>query len=280
MGTVYVAEDTLLGRRVAVKSIKVSSKPGQRRFRTRFLREARAASLLNHPHIATIHEYGETEDGQPYLVMELIDGQSLTDLLREDLLPLDRSVAIIRQVTEAIAEAHRHGIVHRDIKPSNVALNQRNVVKVLDFGLAKYVEPNSLETLRIADADHLATQTLEGVIIGTPSYLSPEQALGVPVDKRSDLFSIGALLYECLTGTSAFSGHTLGEILALVIRDDPSPPSHINPRIPPALDHITLKALAKKPEARYQTAEDLLEDLKAIEFKLTENGQTHTFSPK
>jgi len=151
---------TLLGRRVAVKSLKVSSKPGQRLFRTRFLREARAASLLNHPHIATIHEYGETEDGQPYLVMELINGQSLTDLLRENLLPLDRSIAIIKQVTEAIAEAHRHGIVHRDIKPSNVALNQRNEVKVLDFGLAKYVAPGSLETEGVA---HSATQTLEGV---------------------------------------------------------------------------------------------------------------------
>ena len=275
MGTVYVAEDTLLGRQVAVKTIKVPSSPGQRLFRSRFLREARAASLLNHPHIATIHEYGEAEDGQPFLVMELIKGQSLTDLLREDLLPVDRTLTIIKQVTEAIAEAHRHGIVHRDIKPSNVALNQRNEVKVLDFGLAKYVEPpNSLATLKFGeDAGHSATQTLEGVIMGTPSYVSPEQALGMPVDKRTDLFSIGALLYECLTGTSAFSGKTVGEILAHVIRDDPSPPSRINRLVSPELDRITLKALAKKTELRYQTAEDLLEDLKTAELNLAKPRQ-------
>lgn len=267
MGTVYVAEDTLLGRQVAVKTIKVPATASQRIFRTRFLREARAASLLNHPHIATIHEYGEAEDGQPFLVMELINGQSLTDLLHEDLLPLDRAIAIIKQVTEAIAEAHRHGIVHRDIKPSNVALNQRNEVKVLDFGLAKYVEPNNLETLAST------TQTLEGIIIGTPSYLSPEQAVGMPVDKRSDLFSIGALLYECLTGQPAFSGKTVGEILAHVIRDDPSPPSRLNRLVSPELDRITLKALAKETEARYQTAEDLLEDLKTVELDLAKTRQ-------
>lgn len=267
MGTVYVAEDTLLGRRVAIKSLKVASVPGQTHFRTRFLREARAASLLNHPHIATVHDYGETEDGQPYLVMELIDGKSLSDLLRENSLPVDRAVEIIRQVADAIAEAHRHGIVHRDIKPSNVVLNQRNEVKVLDFGLAKHTEPDS--AAMVGDATH----TLEGVIIGTPSYLSPEQALGMPIDRRSDIFSIGSLLYECLTRTPAFSGKTLPEIVAQVIRDDPPPPSKLNPRVPPELDRITLKALAKKTEARYQTAEELLRDLKPIEFTNTDDSK-------
>ncbi|HKR15475.1 MAG TPA: tetratricopeptide repeat protein [Pyrinomonadaceae bacterium] len=271
MGTVYVAEDTVLGRQVAVKTLKVPTKPGQRLYRTRFLREARAASLLNHPHIATIHEYGEAEDGQPYLVMELINGQSLSELLREESLPVDRAVAIVKQVAEAIAEAHRHGIVHRDIKPSNVALNQRNEVKVLDFGLAKYAEPNSLETQKIGED---ATHTLEGVVIGTPSYLSPEQALGTRVDKRSDIFSIGSLLYECLTGAPAFSGRTLGEIFAHVIRDDPSPPSHVNPNVSPELDRITLKALAKKTDARYQTAEELLADLNTLNLAESRSGQT------
>jgi DNA-binding NtrC family response regulator/predicted Ser/Thr protein kinase len=230
MGTVYVAEDTLLGRRVAIKSLKIASVPGQKHFRTRFLREARAASRLNHPHIATVHDYGETDDGQPYLVMELIDGRSLSDLLREASLPVDRAVGIVKQVTEAIAEAHRHGIVHRDIKPSNVVLNQRNEVKVLDFGLAKHTEPDDAATLGVS-----ATHTLEGVIIGTPSYLSPEQALGMTIDRRSDIFSIGAVLYECLTGTPAFSGKTLGEIVAQVIRDDPLPPSQVNPSVPAEL---------------------------------------------
>jgi serine/threonine-protein kinase len=264
MGTVYVAEDTVLGRRVAIKSLKIASVPGQKHFRTRFLREARAASLLNHPHIATVHDYGETEDGQPYLVMELIDGQSLNELLRDNPLPVDRAVGIVRQVAEAIAEAHRHGIVHRDIKPSNVVLNQRNEVKVLDFGLAKHTEPDGETTPGTS-----VTHTLEGVIVGTPSYLSPEQALGMPIDRRSDIFSIGSVLYECLTGTPAFSGKTLGEICAHVIRDDPPPPSHLNPLVPPELDRITLKALAKKTEARYQTAEELLEDLTVSKSKST-----------
>lgn len=267
MGTVYVAEDTVLRRRVAIKSLKAGSLPGQRHFRTRFLREARAASLLNHPHIATVHDYGETKDGQPYLVMELIEGQSLSHLLRADAIPAERAVAIVKQVVQAIAEAHRHGIIHRDIKPSNIALNQRSEVKVLDFGLAKHAEPNPLT--QPAGEGASATHTLEGVIIGTPSYLSPEQALGMQVDKRSDIFSIGSLLYECLTGTPAFSGQTLGEVIAQVIRDDPSPPSQLNPHVPSELDHITLKALAKKSEDRYQTAEELLADLDTVEFTRT-----------
>lgn len=274
MGTVYVAEDTVLGRRVAIKSINVPATPAQKNFRARFLREARAASLLNHPHIATVHDYGETEDGQPYLVMELVNGESLSDLLQREPVSPDRTVAIIKQVTEAIAEAHRHGIIHRDIKPSNIALNQRNEVKVLDFGLAKYIEPDDLKTKLIGDGPEpppqlSATQTLEGVIVGTPSYLSPEQALGKAVDKRSDLFAIGSLLYECLTGSPVFIGQSIGEIFARVIRDNPAPPSQLNPRVSRALDRVTLKALAKKPEERYQTAEELLADLNNVESKLT-----------
>jgi tetratricopeptide (TPR) repeat protein/tRNA A-37 threonylcarbamoyl transferase component Bud32 len=271
MGTVYVAEDILLERQVAVKSLKVPSTPAQKHFRTRFLREARAASRLNHPHIATIYDYGETDDGQPYLVMELIEGHSLNDILSRDTLSPDRAITIIKQVAEAIAEAHHHGIVHRDIKPSNVALNQRNEVKVLDFGLAKQIEPSGLETQRFGETPELtATKTLEGVVIGTPAYLSPEQALGVPVDKRSDIFSIGSLLYECLTGKPAFSGKSLGEIFAQVIRDDPVRPSQVNPRVSAELDRITLKALAKKTEARYQTVDALLEDLRGVDATLEE----------
>ena len=233
MGTVYVAEDTVLGRRVAVKSLKVPAGQAHKSFHTRFLREARAASRLNHPHIATIHDYGETDDGQPYLVMELIEGHSLNEILSQNTLSPDRALTIIKQIAEAIAEAHHHGIVHRDIKPSNVALNQRNEVKVLDFGLAKQIEPSGLETQRFGETPELtATKTLEGVVVGTPAYLSPEQALGNPVDKRSDIFSIGSLLYECLTGKPVVSGRSLAEIFAQVIRDDPVPPSQVNPRIP------------------------------------------------
>ena len=275
MGTVYVAEDTLLGRRVAVKTLKVPSTPGEKQFRTRFLREARAASRLNHPHIATIHDYGETEDGQPYLVMELIEGHGLNEILSQNAIAPECAIAIIKEVAEAIAEAHHHGIVHRDIKPSNVALNHRNEVKVLDFGLAKQIEASGVETQKFGETgDFTVTKTLEGVVIGTPAYLSPEQALGVPVDKRSDIFSIGVLLYECLTGKPAFSGKSLGEIFAQVIRDDPVPPSRVNPRIPAQLDRITLKALAKKAEARYQTVDALLEDLRGIDATLEDRPAT------
>jgi serine/threonine protein kinase len=188
MGVVYLAEDTLLGRRVAIKTLTDTTGPGNQHFRTRFLREARAVSALSHPHIATIHDYGETPSGQPYIVMEFVKGKMLSDLIQEEALTLNRAVQIIADVAEALAEAHRHSIVHRDIKPSNVAINERGEVKVLDFGLSKQLSGLSDST---SDPQVLLdTQTREGFIVGTPMYLSPEQALGVSIDTRSDLFSL------------------------------------------------------------------------------------------
>ena len=273
MGVVYVAEDILLGRRVAVKSLTIDLVPGKQHYRARFLREARSASKLSHPHIASIYDYGETEDGQPFIVMELVEGKTLSDLLHDSAMTLARAVEIIRDVAGALAEAHHHGIVHRDIKPSNVAINERAEVKVLDFGLAKQidrggdVDPPDPEIQKL-----LNTQTREGVVVGTPMYLSPEQALGAQVDERSDLFSLGTLLYECIAGKPAFSGSSPVEICAQVIRDDPPPPSYFNPRVPPELDRITLKALAKKADARYQSAGDLKSDLEAVQSVLLERG--------
>jgi tetratricopeptide (TPR) repeat protein len=270
MGTVYVAEDTLLGRQVAIKSLTNTSDPSRKHFRARFLREARAASVLNHPHIATIHDYGETQEGFPYMVMELVDGLSLSEHLREGALPIERSVEIVGEVAEALAEAHRHGIVHRDIKPSNIAINGRGQVKVLDFGLAKHVSPDDLNYEDgEGGARASATLTRDGIIIGTPTYLSPEQALGLPVDARSDIFSLGLLLYECFTGKPVFAGTNVVEICARIIRDDPPPPSQANPLVSSELDLITLRALSKKPEDRYQTADELLEDLKAARHSAT-----------
>lgn len=255
MGVVYVAEDTLLGRRVAVKLLTIPPAPGNSQFRTRFLREARAASILNHPHIATIYDYGETPDQVPFIVMELVDGQNLAERLQQGSLSLERSLEIVQEVAEALGEAHRHGLIHRDIKPSNIAINQRGDVKVLDFGLAKQLRAED-PALSVS-----ATDTRAGVIIGTPSYLSPEQVLGSRVDVRSDLFSLGLLLYECLTGRPAFAGINVMEICSQIIRDDPSPPSTHNPLVTPALDRITLKALAKKADERYQTADQFVADL-------------------
>lgn len=266
MGVVYLAEDTVLGRQVAIKTLNEASEAGHHGFRTRFLLEARAVSALSHPHIATIHDYGETPEGQPYIVMEFIRGEMLDDLMLRESLTIPRSLKIISEVAEALAEAHGHGIIHRDIKPSNIAINHRGDVKVLDFGLAKHVEFTSVDQ---SDSDTerqtlLNARTREGVIVGTPLYLSPEQALGGAVDARSDLFSLGGVLYECIAGRPAFLGGNSIEIYTRVIRDEPSPPSQFNANVSAELDRITLKAVAKKPEARYQTAHELISDLRTL----------------
>jgi serine/threonine protein kinase len=179
MGVVYVAEDTLLGRQVAIKTI-VDASSDRPRYRSRFLREARAVSTLSHPNIATIYDFGETSDGLPYIVMELIRGETLSDLILHSKLSLRRSLEIAISVAVALDEAHHHGIVHRDIKPSNIVINERGEVKVLDFGLAKQFEDPS--TFPSEANTRAATETLEGAIVGTPMYTSPEQALGGTVE--------------------------------------------------------------------------------------------------
>ena len=264
MGVVYIAEDTVLGRRVAIKTLTARGGDNQH-FRTRFLREARAVSALSHPHIAHIYDYGETEDDEPYIVMELIKGTTLGDLMAKEALTIPRAIEIVKQVAEALGEAHRNGIVHRDIKPSNVAINDRGNVKVLDFGLAKQLELGSVNESDPERQTLLNTQTREGVIVGTPMYLSPEQALGVDVDARSDLFALGGLLYECIAGKPAFSGGSPVEICAQIIREDPPPPSSLNSSVTREMDRIVLKALAKKPNERYQSADEMIADLRAVE---------------
>ncbi|HEX2269390.1 MAG TPA: tetratricopeptide repeat protein, partial [Pyrinomonadaceae bacterium] len=218
------------------------------------------------------HDYGETNSGQPFLVMEYVKGKSLSDLLDEGL-TLRRSVEIVSSITEALGEAHDQGIVHRDIKPSNVLINERGHVKVLDFGLVKHLfEPQGSGVDFDAQTIY-STQTRSDVIVGTPLYLSPEQATGKEIDGRSDIFALGALLYECLTGQSAFSGGSVLEIGAQIIHVTPAPPSSINPHVPPVLDRITMKALEKKVEARYQSAGELLKDLRSALIGLSGNGR-------
>ncbi|MGQ0761856.1 MAG: protein kinase domain-containing protein [Acidobacteriota bacterium] len=261
MGVVYVAEDTVLGRRVAIKTLTIKPGQNEQHFRTRFLREARAVSALSHPHIATIHDYGETKEGEPYIVMELVKGQTLADLLKGDSLTIGRALGLIQQVAAALGEAHRNGVVHRDIKPSNIAVDHRGDVKVLDFGLAKQLNIDSMSESDPERQTLLTSQTQEGVIVGTPLYLSPEQALGSSIDARSDIFALGSLLYECIAGRAPFDGATRMEICTKIIRDDPAPPSTINSDVSKAVDHIVLKALAKKPIDRYQSADEMAEDL-------------------
>ncbi|HVF86684.1 MAG TPA: protein kinase [Pyrinomonadaceae bacterium] len=273
MGVVYVAEDTNLGRRVA---LKVPTAAAAKNYRARFLREARAVSALSHPHIAAVYDYGETTDGQPFIVMELVSGSTLGDLLLSSALTISRAVEIVEDVAGALAEAHGRGIIHRDIKPSNILINDRGEVKVLDFGLAKQLEAESVYDVDPEAKTLLSTQTRSNVIVGTPLYLSPEQARGAKVDRRSDLFALGALLYECLAGRPAFSGANVIEIGAQVLHVDPAPPSKFNPRVPAELNRITLKALAKKPESRYQSAEEFADDLRAVGTKLSKTDAART----
>ncbi|HYG81087.1 MAG TPA: serine/threonine-protein kinase, partial [Pyrinomonadaceae bacterium] len=271
MGVVYSAEDTHLGRPVAVKFLAPAN-TDTHHFKARFLREARSASALSHPNIAMIYDYGETEEGFPFIVMELVRGRPLSEVLEESDLTLERAVQIIADVADALGEAHSAGIVHRDIKPSNVFINERGQVKVLDFGLAKQLHEDhghgdpEARTL-------LATRTRSDIVVGTPLYLSPEQATSAPVDGRSDLFALGALLYECVAGRPAFSGASVIEIGAQIIHVNPPPPSAFNPRVPKELDRIVMKALAKRPEARYQSAREMIEDLRAVRPKVA--GDPH-----
>jgi tetratricopeptide (TPR) repeat protein/tRNA A-37 threonylcarbamoyl transferase component Bud32 len=259
MGVVYIAEDLHLERRVAIKFS--SAAPDNEAYRARFLREARAASALNHPHIARIYDYGESADGQPFLVMELVTGEDLARLLARGGLSILQSVRIVEEVAEALAEAHRAGIIHRDIKPSNIVINERGQVKVLDFGLAKlYQDPTQSHE---EDPTVASSATVEGVVLGTPAYMSPEQAREAPITPRSDLFALGSVLYECLAGKRAFGGANSVEILAGVLYFQPDPPSRYHSRVPPALDAVVLKALAKNPEERYQSALEMLADLRA-----------------
>ncbi len=280
MGVVYRAKDTNLDRPVAIKFL-TSTAP---EYRARFLREAKAVSLLHHQNIATVFDYGETPAGQPYIVMELIEGEPLSEKLHAGSLPLPEAVRIVSSIAEGLGEAHFRGVVHRDVKPSNVIINERGQVKVVDFGLVKQIYEGAGEgTVDEGSPPH--NQTRSDVIVGTPLYLSPEQATGKTVDGRSDLFALGAVLYECITGESAFSGGSVIEIGAQIIHVTPPLPSTLNHHIPPELDRITMKAMEKRVEARYQSADELTADLRTILPDLEADGfrarvrSTHPLAP-
>jgi serine/threonine-protein kinase len=268
MGVVYVAEDTRFGRRVAIKIPHAGKEESH--YRARFLREARAVSKLNHRNIATIYDMGQTDDGRPYIVMELVSGQTLGDILAGDGLSVARSVEVIREVAEALSEAHAHKIIHRDVKPSNVIINEKGEVKVLDFGLAKQLEEDGTKSLALSE------HTRSDVVIGTPLYLSPEQARGGKVDPRSDLFALGALLYECVSGRPAFSGANVIEIGAQVLHFDPPPPSRFNPRVTGEIDRLVKRALAKKPEDRFQNAKEFAGELARVRARIPDSDSTRT----
>lgn len=260
MGEIYEAFDAELGRRVAVKLLPHEFSGDDERA-GRFRQEARAASALNHPNIITIYEIGENEDGN-FLVTEFIEGRTLREIIRSETLSLVRVLKIIEQAADALASAHAAGIVHRDIKPENIMVRGDGIVKVLDFGLAKPVA-NERE-----DAD-AAVKTVPGMVLGSARYMSPEQARGVEVDTRTDVWSLGVLLYEMVTGRAAFSGETVSDTIAAVIYKEPEPIAP-NAASPPMLElqRIVCKALQKERGERYQTAKDFALDVKNLLYEI------------
>lgn len=248
MGTVYKAIDPLIERTVAIKAINLDlSKEELASFEERFYREAKSAGQLSHPNIVTIYDIGET-DNVAYIAMEFLEGQSLRELLDSGaVLAIDRISRIAAQVAEGLAYAQKHGIVHRDIKPANIVITRSGVVKITDFGIAHMPS---------------ASRTQAGMVLGSPKYMSPEQVVGKTVDGRSDIFSLGVMLYEMLTGQSPFAGDNISTIMYRILNETPLNPSIVNARIPLAFDTIITKALAKRPEDRYQTAKEMARDLK------------------
>jgi tetratricopeptide (TPR) repeat protein len=262
MGVVYEAEDTRLGRKVAIKFLPDEAGADPEAVQ-RFHREARVVSNLNHPHICTLFDIG-TYDKTQFMVMELLEGQSLKDRIARSVLPVDDVVELGSQIADALDAAHAQGVVHRDIKPANLFVTQRGAIKVLDFGVAKLEQSSrgaGPTDSTLGTSDELTTM---GTTIGTVSYMSPEQARGQEIDARSDLFSAGVVLYEMATGQLPFQGATVATIFEGLLTKPPTPPSQIKSSIPFELDRIILKALAKERDERYQNAADLRADLKRL----------------
>ena len=249
MGIVYKAEDPNLDRIVALKTIILEEdSDGREEYHKRFILEAKAAGKLNHPNIVTTFDCGDHE-GMAYLAMEPLEGTDLRSKLMKEGVTALEAVEIARQVAEGLAYAHERGVVHRDIKPGNIMLDGAGRAKIMDFGLAR---------MRAADR---SSKTSTGMVLGTPRYMSPEQISGQPVDQRSDVFSLGIVLYEMLTGTRLFAGEDMHQVMHSITQFEHIPPTRQVPGLPAMLDFVTARALKKEPAARYQDARELAADL-------------------
>jgi serine/threonine-protein kinase len=251
MGVVYKAVDPIIDRTVAIKTINLNlSKTELEEYEMRFQQEIKAAGRLNHPNIVTIYDVGKT-DQVAYMAMEFLEGKELKDLIASgDLPPADVVVDIIAQVADGLNFAHSQDIVHRDVKPSNIMVMKNQLAKITDFGIARL--PNS------------AVKTMTGLILGSPRYMSPEQVIGKAIDARSDIFSLGVVLYEALTGVAPFDGDNVNAIMYSTVNTTPPPPSSHNRSVPPMLDLIVAKAMAKLLEDRYQAVKELGDDLREV----------------
>ncbi len=266
MGEVYLAEDMKLGRKVALKILSKEYTTNRDRLH-RFEQEAAAASNLNHPNILTIHEVG-TDDGRHFIATEYIDGVTLRRKAAEAPLETSQILDIAIQVASALEEAHAAGIVHRDIKPDNIMVRRNGYVKVLDFGLAKLTEAVDRSPLDPDAATRVLVQTDAGVVLGTSYYMSPEQARGKPVDARSDIWSLGVVIYEMVAGRTPFSGETSTDVIVAITQKEPPPLARFAPSVPPELDWIVTKALRKDRDERYQTIKELITDLRRLKQRL------------
>ncbi len=260
MGEVFLAEDTRLERKAAIKFLpaEMAADPA---LQQRFVREAKAASALNHPHVCVVYDVGETDGGIPYIAMELVEGDSLDRVARQGPLEIARIVEIAVQVADALDAAHRSRIVHRDIKPANISLNERGQVKVLDFGLAKRMPTETPDELGVTAE---LQQTRDGQVLGTPTYMSPEQSLGRDLDHRTDIFSLGVVMYRLATGRLPFEGTNFAEIMNKIVHAQPPSIARLNYDVPPELERITLKCMQKQPDRRYQSARELMIDLQNL----------------
>jgi serine/threonine protein kinase len=266
MGVVYKARDAHLDRTVAIKILPPDKVADPAR-RQRFVHEAKAASALNHPGIVTIHDI-RSEQGIDFIVMEYVRGKTLEQTIPSKGLPVT-TVRYAIQIADALASAHGAGIIHRDLKPSNVMVLEDGRIKILDFGLAKLVEPEDS-----SDAiTRTASLTGEGLVVGTAAYMSPEQAEGRRLDARSDIFSFGSVLYEMLTGTQPFTGDSRLSVLARIVGEDPTPPTRLGAAIPAELEKIVLRCLRKDPARRFQTMADLKAALEDLEEELRSGAQ-------
>jgi len=250
MGIVYKAKDPLIDRTVAIKTISLNLPPEEKEeYEARFYQEARAAGRLSHPNIVTIYDVGKSGD-IAYIAMEFLQGRELRDILDEyPLLPIDQVLDIVVQVAQGLAYAHEHGIVHRDVKPANIMIVRDGHAKITDFGIARMASSS------------IRTQT--GMVLGSPKHMSPEQITGKPIDQRTDIFSLGVMLYEMLAGQVPFNGENINTIMYQILNAAPPPLNTLNPAVPDALNLIVAKALAKSPDDRYRNAREFADALRA-----------------